>query len=61
MLGDVEDPGDPSGALPVMAETTGTAITHGAVDRDPSSNYGLITIRNRLVRTRMLGGVGVGS
>ena len=61
MLGDVEDSGDQPGALLVMAETTGTAISSGTVERYPLSNYGPITIRNRPVRTRMPGGVGGGS
>ena len=50
MLGDVEDLGDPSGALSVMAETTGTAISSGTVERSPLSNYGPITYWNRPVR-----------
>ena len=61
MPGHVEDPRDPSDALPVMAETTGTAISGGTVERYPLSNYSPTTYRDRPVRTRMPGGVGAGS
>ena len=41
-----------------MACQTGTGIYQGTVDQDSLPGYGPVIFVNRLMRTRMLGGVG---
>jgi hypothetical protein len=43
-----------------MAQGSGVAVCQGTVGKHPLPRYGAVAHGNRLVRTRMLGGVGRG-
>ena len=55
-----ENFGHPIGNDQPMAEGSGSVVCQRAVGEHSLPRYGAVALGNRLVRTRMLGGVGAG-
>ncbi len=56
----VQNTGNPIGDDQQMVQGSGSIICKRSMGEHPLPGYGSVTLGNRLVRTRLLGGVGRG-